>query len=609
MSRIAEEASHLPGPYIADFVQVLEAARREVRADLANWLKNVKDGDLRFTAQQYRQTLLQLEKTMEVLQKRIPRHLEATLRAAGGDAGDMAIDHLRDETARFSSIFGHSVRPLQLRQAAIMAKGDEVLIPRYRNSALRYGKDMTGLIKNQLALGMVRGETFHEMTNRLVKLRGPAGLVSLRGVIGEPGSYAEYISEGLFRRYRGWAERIVRTETLHAYNVHHLNGLHEANAEDPGYKKRWDATDRNLCDECRALDGVVVDLDQKFPRVQRMGPPAHPNCMCCLTPWREEWSDAPSATRTVEAKPPEPAPARTRPATERRRRPIGEREMIPRRADLERAFKPPVRVPGATTTPAQRIPPPPAPTPLPPPAAPAADAVHPRVQVPPAERRVGADAVLADLTGGKADLVKLSHAYAPPEGYRLRVLGYSANSRGGVSLEAEIQLENGTAIGTMSRTFRRDDEGKVMAYHGFLELNRKYQGSGIAGPMVDQSIEAYRQLGIEKVKLSAHWVGRYVWAKKGFVPTPEARRTLRENFEEYTRRRGVPVAQRAAMLKQFDDSTMREIADWDDGRQHPNDYREKKPGDPDTFKLGKAFLLSPEVEPWEGVLMLKSEKP
>lgn len=300
MSQIAAEAANLPAPYFAEFAGVLAQAQAELRRDLTHWLKNVKDGELRFTAQAYRNALVQLEHTMQVLGKRVPKALLATLRAAAEGAGEMAIGHLVKELARFGAVFGETIRPIQLKQAAIMAAGRETLIPRFRSSAARYGADITADIRRQLAVGIVRGETFHELTNRLVQLGGPKGWVSLRGVAGEPGSYVEFISEGLFRKYRGWAERVVVTESLNAYNVHHLEGLKQAEEEDPGYLARWDATiDVRGCPICASLDGKTVAIGAPFGRRESgpyTHPPAHPRCRCALTPWRKEWDEARAET-------------------------------------------------------------------------------------------------------------------------------------------------------------------------------------------------------------------------------------------------------------------------------------------------------------------------
>ena len=167
------------------------------------------------------------------------------------------------------------------------------------------------------------GETFDQLTTRLVKLGGPKGLVALRGSLGDPGVVAEHIGEGLFKRYRFWAERVVRTECAEAYSVHALNSLVEANEEDPGYEKRWDAAlvrDRT-CPVCKGLDGTAVALDAEFPGGYKH-PPAHPLCLCTLTPWRPEWGGkaAPPKQAPDAAPPPPPKPAPPREASARRRR-------------------------------------------------------------------------------------------------------------------------------------------------------------------------------------------------------------------------------------------------------------------------------------------------
>lgn len=310
LSIIAEEAAQLPEPYVRALRPILSAAQAELARDLAAWLqRHARDGEQRFTAQRYRVALLQLGTAMRALEARVPADLQGVLRRAGHVAGDAALLHLAEEVTAFAAVFGQSVRPLQLRQAAVVARGDKMLAPRHRTSAARYGGMLVDDLRRQLALGVVRGETLAELTARLVRHGGPRGLVALRGVVGEPGAIAEHIAEGLFARYRPWAARIVRTETLNAYNVHHLNGLEEANAEDPGYQKRWDASlDRRMCKVCGGLDAKVVELDAKFPG-GHVHPPAHPNCRCALTPWRKEWGgDASTATTAKPPPPPKPVP-------------------------------------------------------------------------------------------------------------------------------------------------------------------------------------------------------------------------------------------------------------------------------------------------------------
>lgn len=92
-------------------------------------------------------------------------------------------------------------------------------------------------------------------------------------------------------RYRGYL--IARTELAFAYNQGVYEGAKQA--IEMGYANgahkvwRTAATDR-VCDECRRLEGVTIDIDDDFdfktklatpmnPTI-RKAPPAHPNCMC-----------------------------------------------------------------------------------------------------------------------------------------------------------------------------------------------------------------------------------------------------------------------------------------------------------------------------------------
>jgi hypothetical protein len=68
---------------------------------------------------------------------------------------------------------------------------------------------------------------------------------------------------------------------------------------------RWDASyDRRRCPICASLDGTLIPTKrgEKFMAkwegakgknfsAKYQQPPAHPNCRCVLTPWREEWEE------------------------------------------------------------------------------------------------------------------------------------------------------------------------------------------------------------------------------------------------------------------------------------------------------------------------------
>lgn len=302
LSPIADAVAALPEPHIRAMIPILAQAESELTKDLAVWLGG-RNGDERFTPHQMRVALHQLRSTMHMIEKRLPGAMTKVLADAGKRVGKKAIADLRLEVASLAATFGHSVRPIQFADAAILAEGSTQLIPRFRNSANRYAGGVADDIRNQLAVGVARGETFDQLTNRLVRMGGPRGLVALAGSVGDPGARVEHIAEGLFARYRSWAERVVRTEVSNAYNAHHLMALEAADADDPGYQKKWDARRDLACPVCGKLDGLAIALDALFPG-GRKHPPAHPNCMCTLVPSRPEWTD-PKAVATKAA----PAPA------------------------------------------------------------------------------------------------------------------------------------------------------------------------------------------------------------------------------------------------------------------------------------------------------------
>jgi SPP1 gp7 family putative phage head morphogenesis protein len=272
----------------------LVEARNELRRGLSDWLSKVKDGDLRFTAQRQRVALRSLEGALEAAERLEPAMANA-LGTARRLAGPLSVTHLDEQIARFGSIFGESITAPRIDVAASLAKGDRMLIRRHRTSAARYAGNVRKDIEMQFAIGVAKHETFHELAQRLRKAGGPRGLVALRGVVGEQGAIVEDIAEGLFRRYGHWADRLVRTEMMNAYNLQHDVALEAMNNErDEGaepYLRRWDASaDRRVCPICEDLDRRVAPLDGTF-KGGYVHPPAHPRCRCVLVAWHASWGD------------------------------------------------------------------------------------------------------------------------------------------------------------------------------------------------------------------------------------------------------------------------------------------------------------------------------
>lgn len=290
LEHINDQVAKLSTTELTTIRGVLAAAEKELAHDLAKWSALGK-GDDRFTPQMYRNALLQIRGTLHHIDGDMKDGVEEALKAGGKTAGMLALRHLKYEVETFSGMFEHSIRPVAFDAANVLAQGKKTLWPRFSNSAKRYAGQVGEDIRKQLAIGLVRGETIDQMTTRLAKLGGPRGLVYTQGAPGTPRAKAEYIAEGLFTRYRHYAERLAVTETVNAYNATALDGMDELEAEDPGYFRRWDAAiDGRTCPYCREYDDLVVKLNEPFPGGV-VHPPLHPRCRCAVVVWRKEWNE------------------------------------------------------------------------------------------------------------------------------------------------------------------------------------------------------------------------------------------------------------------------------------------------------------------------------
>lgn len=290
LEQINQEVDRLPARAVAQLGPVLLEARQELVRDLAKWFATHPGGDLRFTPHHYRTLLAQIEGSLRHLE-RSRQDVAWILQQAGIKASDLANVHLQRTVSELAPLFRSSVNPIPVRPVGVML-AEKPLMERFVNSAARYSKGMRDDIMRQLAIGMIRGETIDQMTNRLQRMGGPKGLVYTRGKAGDPGARAEVIAEGLFTRYRSWGERVVRTETINAYNVVAHEDIKMAQEFEPDLMMKWDAAiDSRLCLRCRELDGKTAPVNGQFrPGVSH--PPLHPNCRCALVAWHADWTEA-----------------------------------------------------------------------------------------------------------------------------------------------------------------------------------------------------------------------------------------------------------------------------------------------------------------------------
>lgn len=322
-------------------MEVLLEARRELHAGLRAWIDKAPGNGERFTAHRMRVALQSIDGALKAA-GRLPAAMAQGLDEGRHATGTLAADGLDEEVARLADAFGRSLIPPQIDTAAVLARGDKLLFRQHRTSAARYGGQVGDDIRRQFGIGVAKGETYEQLINRLRRLGGPHGRVALRGVLGEPGTVSAEIAEGLFNRHRFWAERLVRTEMMNAYNVQHAESIRLLNDdldddEEP-FKRRWDSTaDLRRCAMCRHLHGRIAEVGAQFADGIRH-PPAHPMCRCVELAWREDWGGEPGEEQPTHGAAPDT----------RRRAPQPER---PNDGPVVRKPKPPPEPPKPKLTP------------------------------------------------------------------------------------------------------------------------------------------------------------------------------------------------------------------------------------------------------------------
>lgn len=281
LDHVAESLDGLEKPVLQIVMPALNQAHHELEGSLRSWLAR-QDGRATFTAQRYRNALLHVRYAIDKIEAS-GIVLEHGLKRSLSTIGPLSVRNLEWEFKSFASVFGDSAQPIALDEAIIVSRGKKLLWKRFESSAGKYAGTVGARAQRELAVGMIRSETMDELTTRL-STRLPK----------------------VFRSNRWDAERLVRTETMNAYNVYHEEGIVEASKEDPQMSRRWDATyDFRRCPMCASIDGQVVKVGEKFraewTTYSRRGgvrhhamdvdtSPAHPCCRCVVCAWRNSWA-------------------------------------------------------------------------------------------------------------------------------------------------------------------------------------------------------------------------------------------------------------------------------------------------------------------------------
>ena len=260
---------------------VFATTQREIARDLTRWIaRGPIDG--KYGAAR----LLQAQRMLGIAQGQVGgtkalNSLGSRIANLMGRADPVRLgaSQAMDQLAALSAEFRGLPLPRIKEAAGFLDRATPLAADRFKPSLKRYNEEVRQDMRQQLAIGMVKGETVRETTRRLSRLSGFRSSIDAST---PPHVMAKLSAEGLAKRYENSANRLVRTELLSSYNASALGVMRTAAATDPRVIAVWDASlDNRLCPICAGLHGKTARPGEEFPGGY-IHPPAHPHCRCAL---------------------------------------------------------------------------------------------------------------------------------------------------------------------------------------------------------------------------------------------------------------------------------------------------------------------------------------
>lgn len=195
----------------------------------------------------------------------------ALLRENAATARRLGVRNTVDVLKHFEGKTGGTILPLALD---VGAHGLAPLLARHEASVARYGAHVIGLVARTIQRGLIAGEGFAELRDRLTGKRG---------------------EHGPLVQSAGWASRIVRTESMAAFNAGADEEIAaQKHARWPDLARKCIETfDARTGTDSRAVHGQVREVGQPFfdGRHTYLTPPGRPHDRAVLIAWRRAWEE------------------------------------------------------------------------------------------------------------------------------------------------------------------------------------------------------------------------------------------------------------------------------------------------------------------------------
>lgn len=273
----------LSNPELKAIMPTLYDLREKTARALAKFLKG-EEAATEYTLHKHRILVAQLDDVIKTAERELPAATLHDLKRELFGASKVGIKKMEQMIKQGERKFTGTTSTLNIPLTKVLSNVKRTMMGRFETKSSKYAGDVGRRIRNELVIGVVRGETIGEMTKRLMGVD-----VYARTAKKGATAVADKMADKVLFKSQHEAERLVRTEIVNAYTESQIESLYEAEEDDPGYLKMWDAaSDKRVCLICASLDGKVVTLGQNFPGGIQ-GPPVHPNDRCALVPWHRGW--------------------------------------------------------------------------------------------------------------------------------------------------------------------------------------------------------------------------------------------------------------------------------------------------------------------------------
>jgi GNAT superfamily N-acetyltransferase len=203
---------------------------------------------------------------------------------------------------------------------------------------------------------------------------------------------------------------------------------------------------------------------------------------------------------------------------------------------------------------------------------------------------------------GMADLITKS---APGE--KLALFHYIDATREAFSLRVDGDFPGTQEFWYAHREL--DLKGSAFNAEG-MTVSDAMQGGGYGRALMGDLIDAGRLIGIERIRLRAERVGRYVWVKMGFLPSDDSWRQMRKDALEFVVKHQsileprLNVRELMARIYAGGPEMVRLLASIE--IEVPSEHIASR-FEPELMPFGKAFFLEAAPD-WSGSLDLRDEE-